>query len=153
MADIVCSADGGDRIHNHHRSYQSRKRGNGKTRLELFGYQIDDGSDDIRLEVTIKRCEFTELYDATMSQRKKNRGDYLRIRTEVVLAVFECNPQAIIMDDSKEPGATEEVTINMRVSPTRSPRLYALLKPCMGPERNRMFLLFASMRVEVGHGR
>lgn len=153
MSDIVRSADGGDRIDNHHRSSYSRKRGNGRARQEVFGCPIYDGSDDIRLELTIKRSELPALYVVTVSQKKKNRGEYLRVRTEVALAVSECNPQAITMDDRKEPGATEKVTISLRISSTRHPRLYALLKPFSGRERSEKFLLFASALIEVGHGR
>ncbi len=153
MSDIVCSADGGDRIDNHHRSSHSRKRGNGCARLEVFGCPIYDGSDDIRLELTIKRSELPALYVVTVSQKKKNRGEYLRVRTEVNLAVFECNPQAITMDDRKEPGAKEKVTISLRVSSTRNPRLHALLNRYVGRERSEKFLLFASALIKVGHGR
>lgn len=152
MSDIVRSADGGDRIDNHHRSSYSRKRGNGRARLEVFGCPIYDGSDDIRLELTIKRCDLPALYVAAMNQRQKTLGKYLCIRAEVAIAVSGCDQHAVTMDDSKEPGATEEITICVRISPLLFPRLYALLKPCSGRERSEKLLLFASALIEVGHG-
>lgn len=153
MSDRVLSADGGDRIDNHHLLSCSRVRGNGRARLEVSGCPIQTDEKDICIEMTVKRCKRPRLHKDLESQDKMTLGRFLCIRAEVVLNVGEYAPHAIIMDDSTEPGVKDELRINVSISPKLYPMLYALLKPLPGKKRSEMLQLLASSILKPSHGR
>lgn len=153
MSDRRLPADGGDRTDNHPISPCSRVRGNGHARPEVSGHPIQTDEEDINIEMIVKRCKRPGLHKELESQNKMTLGRYLCIRAEVVLNVGEYAPHAIIMDDGTEPGAKDELRINVSISPKLYPMLYALLKPLPGKERSELLQSLASAILEPSHGR
>lgn len=152
MSDKRLPAEGGDRIDNHPTSSCSRNRGNGRARLEVFGYPVYDSQEDLRLDMTVKRSEEPTLYAKLEAIGKRKRGKYLCINAEIALSIQECSPEKITMDESTAPGAKDVIRVNVRISAIFYPRLYALLKPFSGEKRSKKLQLLASAIHVVNHG-